>query len=390
MNIAHILSSFGLGGQERLALNLATAQVNAGHRVTAVSLSDDEQAPLAQAFREAGVTTHSARKRGAGFDGTLPFRLAALLGQDRVQIVHTHNPQPLIYGAPAARLAGARVIHTKHGRNPVSPRRRWLIRGAAALVHAYVAVAPTTARVAEVNRECPNSRLRTISNGVDVKRFRRDAARRSEIRAQLGVDDTVVLIGTVGRLAPEKEQALLIRAARPLLGDRCQLVIVGDGPERLRLEQEIAESNVGPWVHLVGAQSNVEAWLSALDVFALTSSTEGLPLVIPEAMAAELAIVSTAVGGIPDVIDPGVTGVLTSAGDESAIRAALHALVTSPELARAMGSAACEVALGRYSLERMADDYMALYEDALQTPPGAARQKAAALLGRLLPERSYA
>src|SRR6188474_2395130 len=136
MHIAHVLSSFGLGGQERMAVDLARAQRASGHRVMAVSLAPPPEGPLAETFLEAGVKALTVAKR-PGFDVTLPIRLGQLFVREGVEVVHTHNPQPLIYGAPAGRLAGAALIHTKHGRNPDSLRRRLLRRAAAQLVDAY-------------------------------------------------------------------------------------------------------------------------------------------------------------------------------------------------------------------------------------------------------------
>lgn len=369
MIITHVLSSFGLGGQERVALDLARLQQADGHTVHVVSLAPPPEGPLGETFRSVGAETHELPKRGAGFDTSLVARLSVFFRRHHVDVVHTHNPQPLIYAAPAARLAGARCIHSKHGKNPVSPRRRWLIRGAAACVDAYVAVAPTTARVALVNRECAPDKLQVVHNGVDVERFQRDQEARRQVRAELGIPEQAWVVGTVGRLAPEKDQALLIRGSWPLLDEGHHLVVVGDGPEREALEAA-ARGEKRPFIHLTGPRSDVARLLSGFDVFALTSQTEGLPLVIPEAMSASLPVVSTAVGGIPDVLSPERTGLLVPAGDEVQLRAALQRLADAPDWARELGARAQEVALAQYSRRRMADAYAALYEAALARRSG--------------------
>src|SRR5262245_40884676 len=110
MIIAHVLSSFGLGGQERVALDLASRQRAAGHFVVAVSLAAPPEGPLADAFRDAGVRAATVPK-GGGVDTSLPVRLAGFLRDERVEVVHTHNPHALIYGAPAAGLARAALVH---------------------------------------------------------------------------------------------------------------------------------------------------------------------------------------------------------------------------------------------------------------------------------------
>src|SRR5450432_3177472 len=114
MFIVHVLSSFDLGGQERVALDLATAQHAHGHEVLVVSLARPPEGPIGAALRKAGVRAETLAKR-SNVDPSLPLRLSSLLAREGAEIVHTHNPQALIYGALAGRLAGARVIHTKHG-----------------------------------------------------------------------------------------------------------------------------------------------------------------------------------------------------------------------------------------------------------------------------------
>jgi hypothetical protein len=128
MIIAHVLSSFGTGGQERVAVELADAQVALGHDVIAISLAPEPDGPEAERFRAAGARTRTLPKRERGPDPGLVRRLAALLVREGASVVHTHNPQPLIYGAPAARLVGATVVHTKHGANPDRGRRRLVRR----------------------------------------------------------------------------------------------------------------------------------------------------------------------------------------------------------------------------------------------------------------------
>jgi sugar transferase (PEP-CTERM/EpsH1 system associated) len=363
VKIAHVLSSFGMGGQERVALDLAACQRELGHDVIAVSLAAGPDGPLASEFGAAGVATHTVAKRD-GFDATLFVRLAWHLRRSRIDIVHTHNPQPLIYGALASRLAGARAVHTKHGANPDGGRRLQLRRAAARLVGAYVAVSQTTAEIARKNQEVPERKLHTIDNGIDLSRFHPDPAARAAIRAELGIPETAWVAGTVGRLAPEKDQKLLIDALMPRLSQEVQLIIVGDGSERAALTRHARGNR---FVHLVGARKDVPRLLAALDVFVLSSRTEGLPLVIPEAMAMGLPVVSTAVGGIPTVIDEGRTGFLVPAGDAAALGAALARLASDRALADTCGRLGRETALARYSRERMVRDYLDLYEQVLST-----------------------
>ncbi|MGE3764573.1 MAG: glycosyltransferase [Kofleriaceae bacterium] len=366
LSIVHVLSSFGVGGQERVALDLAIGQLARGHVVSVISLAPAPDGPLAAEFAAAGVAVHRVAKRG-GIDPTLVPRLALVLRRLGANVVHTHNPLPLIYGAPAARLIGARAIHTKHGVNPGTRAHRLLRRAAAQLAHAFVAVSDTTCEQARAQHDAPLDRLSTIPNGIRLDRYAPDAAARAQVRSELGLGDAFV-VGTVGRIDRFKNQALLVRAMGPLLSPEVRLVIVGDGDNRAQVEDAIHELPDPSLVVMTGRRSDVPRVIQAFDVFALPSKSEGLPLVVPEAMSASLPIVATNVGGLPSVVDHMHTGFLVDV-DEDQLRAALSMLVNDRERAREMGARARQVALARYSHERMVDDYLALYGgDAVSEP----------------------
>jgi glycosyltransferase involved in cell wall biosynthesis len=374
MAIAHVLSSFGQGGQERVAVDLARLQRVAGHEVMAISIAPGPEGPVSGAFRAAGVAVQTVAKRPR-IDPSLPVRLAACLRRHRVDVVHTHNPHALIYGAPAAWLAGAVVVHSKHGMNPDRQRRLWLRRAAATLVDAYVTVTPTLAKKALEQGDCDPARLHVVPNGIDVVRFAPDPVRRGAIREELGIPADAWVVGTVGRLAPEKDQALLVDAMAPLLSARRRLVIVGDGAEGDALRARIAGIPGREYVHMLGERKDVESILASLDAFALTSRTEGLPLVLLEAMATGLPVLSTAVGGIPDLLEDGVTGFLVPAGQRAPLTDRLASLSTDGSLSRRVGAAGRQEALQRHAVDRMAKEYEALYERSLLEKRGGTRRR---------------
>ncbi len=358
-SIVHVLSSYGVGGQERVALDLAIGQRARGHRVGVISLAPEPDGAMAKEFAEAGIEVGRVAKRG-GIDPTLVPRLARELRARQADVVHTHNPLPLIYGAPAARLVGAVAIHTKHGVNPGGRAHMMLRRAAAQLVHAFVAVSDTTAAQARMQRDMPAGRLHTIPNGIRLERYQPNPEARAAARVELGLGDAWV-VGTVGRLDDYKNQVLLVRAMAKLVSSRVRLVIIGDGPSRATVEAEVAKLADPRWVVVTGRRMDVPLLMPAFDVFALSSKTEGLPLVVPEAMSVGLPIIATAVGGLPSVVDDDF-GILVPV-DESALRGALERLAGDHEAARAMGVRAREVAQARYSHDRMVDAYLDLYRE---------------------------
>lgn len=344
-----------------MALDLAIGQKSRGHEVSVISLAPPPDGAMAAEFTEAGIAVDRVAKYG-GVDPTLVPRLARALRRHRADIVHTHNPLPLIYGAPAARLVGAAAIHTKHGMNPGGKGIRLLRRAAARLVHAFVAVSDTTAEQARAQHDSPPAKLHTIPNGIRLERYAPDAEARVAARVELGLGDAWV-VGTVGRLDASKNQAMLVRAMAPILSSRVRLVIIGEGDARPEVEAAVRALAEPRWVVLTGRRMDVPKLVHAFDVFALSSKSEGLPLVVPEAMAAGLPIVTTGVGGLPSVVDDQTTGLVVPV-DEHAFAAALATLEADRERARAMGAKARLVALARFSSNRMVDDYLVLYAQA--------------------------
>jgi len=368
LTIAHVLSSFGTGGQERVALDLARRQRAQGHRVVALALADPPSGPMAALFEAADVATGTVTKLGPSFDPTLAVRLARTLAAHQVDVVHTHNPHALVYGAPAAALCTKACLHTKHGINPDPARRLWLRRAAARVLDAFVAVTPRLARVATSNHECDPTQLHVVPNGIDTQLFSLDLEARRRIRAELGIPEQAWVVGSVGRLAPEKHQSLLIDAMAPMLEPRRHLVLVGDGPERAALLAR-AQATLRPeLVHFTGARSDVSSLLSAFDVFALTSDSEGLPLVLLEAMAMGLPVVSTSVGGIPDLIEHERTGFLVEPDNCSELTRQLICLSTRPQAALDAASAGRRLVVQRHSIERMAGEYERLYTRVARRP----------------------
>jgi len=271
----------------------------------------------------------------------------------------------MVYGAPAGKLAGACVIHTKHGVNPDLARRVFLRKWAAKLVDGYVAVSVHTAEDALLSDQICVGKLRVIENGVDTELFhpRKD---KPAIRREMGID-TRAVIGTVGRLNRVKNQAMLLRASAPLLRDGAGLLIAGDGPERGNLEELARELGIRQQVRFLGEFSDIPALLPAFDVFALTSDTEGLPLAVLEAMACGLPVVATAVGGVGTVVREGRTGYLVPAGDEIGIRDRISRLLSDNGLAEDYGQSARTRVVEDYSMDRTAREHMDFYWEALET-----------------------
>ena len=276
------------------------------------------------------------------------------------------------------RIAGGiPVLHTEHT-DHVAHARGWLEklkvrlmwRRAAALSDRFCCVSADIAHSVRRFGTVPRHKVDVVLNGIDLRAFATPQAT-SEVRTELGIPAGALVIGTVGRLVEVKRHDLLIEAFASLLRQGRQgntwLLIVGDGAERTRLERLAIQLGVDGHTIFAGYQPHPQRYLRAMDVFALTSRHEGLPLALLEAWAAGLAVVSSAVGAIPQTVVHGVSGMLFESGDRQALVKTLQTLLDSPSLISQLGRRGQARALRRYSLARMADDYAERYETLLTT-----------------------
>jgi sugar transferase (PEP-CTERM/EpsH1 system associated) len=354
MRIVHVVQGLGIGGQESLVIQLSHELAARGHEPAIVTLS-----PGGEFRDEAKAIPVYDATRADGADPALVARLACLLRVLRAEVVHTHNPAPMLHAGPAALLARVkRRVHTKHGANDYG-RGLWAARLVVRTFHALVAVSPQTAAIARKKERVPKRRLHVVPNGIPLRAFRPDDGQRARVRAELGIPPDAFVVGSVGRLAAEKDYPRLVRAMAPRLGTATRLVLVGSGAARGEIERSIP-ADLAPFVVLTGARRDVASLLAAFDVFALSSLTEGLPLSVPEAMATGLPIVATAVGGLPSVV-PEACGTLVPREDTAALARAIERLATNRERAREMGKASRNYALEQFSIERMTDAYEHIY-----------------------------
>ncbi len=356
MRIVHVVQGLGIGGQERLVVHLSHELAARGHEPAIVSLS-----PGGEVRSEAAPIPIYDATRCNGPDLSLVARLAVLFRSLRPDVVHTHNPAPMLHAVPAALLARIpRRVHTKHGANVYGRRGLWAARAAVRAIDAVVAVSEQTADIARIKERVPERRLRVVLNGIPLHPFGRDPSARARVRTELGIAQEAFVVGSVGRLAPEKDYPRLIAAVAPLLSERVRLVLVGAGPARGEIERAIRAISGGRYVVLTGARSDVPALLAAFDMFVLSSRTEGLPLAVPEAMASGLPVVATAVGGLPSVV-PSDCGVLVPPRDDVALHRIVRDLARDPGRVAALGEAARRRARAGFSIVRMADAYEDIY-----------------------------
>jgi glycosyltransferase involved in cell wall biosynthesis len=307
------------------------------------------------------------------------IRLARLIRKERPQILHTHTAKAGTVGRVAARLAGSRkppiIVHTFHGhvlRGYFGPVRslffrlleRWLARGTTALV----AVSPQVRDDLVALGVAPVERFVVVRLGIELdERVAPEQNGRAETRRYLGIAGDRFAVGWIGRMTPVKRTDDVLIAFKRLRdsGIDAVLCMVGDGPDRVLLEQRARELGVTRDMVFLGYQEDVAPFYAAFDALVLPSGNEGTPVTVIEGLAAELPVVATRVGGVPDVVTDGEDGFLVEAGATDDLAERLGQLARDPELRARMGKKGRERVLPRYAVERLVDDVDELYRSLL-------------------------
>lgn len=365
--IVHLTYAFDYGGLESLMAERINRLPPERYRHAVVSLTRINP-DFARRISRPGVTLHALDKQ-AGLSLHTHVALWRLLRQLQPAVLHSYNLSAIEY-APAALLAGVPVrVNGAHGREQNDPegrnRKHNLLRR---LMLPFYDVCYANSAAMEVwNREVigvPVAKSRLLHNGIDAERF----LPRAPGAARPFFQDGEIVIGTVGRASGVKDHAtllqafLLLRARLPQLQARLRLAIVGDGPLLASLREQASAAGVADAVWLPGARSDVPDILRSFDVFAMSSIAEGTPGSALEAMASALPVVGTRVGGIPEVVEEGVTGLLVPPSDAQAMAQALEQYLAAPELAQRHGQAGRERVLRKYSMAAMVAAYQEMYD----------------------------
>jgi len=302
--------------------------------------------------------------------------LARLIGRVRPDIVHTHSSKAGIVGRLAARLAGVRsIVHSIHGfgfhdGQPAPVRRAFIAaeRCAGRVTHRFIAVS-------RANREAgvglgifERERCEVIRSGIELAKFREGSKRPGTLRRELGLGESEPLVGMIACLKPQKAPLDFVEVARRVLAEEpcATFVLAGDGELRPEVERAAAEVPGGRGrIRLLGWRRDAPAILADLDVLLLTSRWEGLPRVVPEAMAAGKPVVATAVDGTPEAVEDGLSGYLTPPGDTRAMAARVLALLRDRTLRSRMGEAGARRA-GEWDIDEMVRAQERLYDALLE------------------------
>jgi glycosyltransferase involved in cell wall biosynthesis len=366
IKVVHVLPNFGPAGAEHMAANLMRTLDRRQFEVSAISLFDRSGTHLEELLERNGIPVWYLVKR-PGFDPRMFVRIARTLERIRPHVAHTHR-YVLRYCLPY--MLSSRVparVHTVH--NIAEKEVGWSGR----LVHrvAFKGGVLPVAIADEVNislgRQYGITDAPLIPNGIPLEHVRRPSIGREEWLKKVGFAVNDILFVCVAQLRAQKNPQLLLEsfARGPASDPRARLLFVGEGELGEDLEGRIRAMGLQGKVRLLGVRSDVPEVLNAADVFVLSSDWEGNPLSVMEAMAAGKPAICTAVGGVPELIEDGVDGLLVPRGDAKAMSSAMVRMLEDPQTRRTMGEAAAKKATKRFGLQAMTEAYEDLYRTAL-------------------------
>lgn len=364
LNLVYYIECSEPGGAERVVLLLAGGFRSRGVPVTVLVM---EEGWLTERLAEAGIPFRLVLSR-RGWDLSLPLRLAREVRRAGGNVLHSHLLDSNFYGALAARLARVSHLATDHGDVHLPERKKLLstkLKIASLLGSTFTGVSQHTVRRL-VNLGVRSAQVHCLYNpvGSDIQA---DATVRAEVRRELGAQDDTFVWMHVAMLRPVKDQRTLLAGfARSieLAASQSQLLcVIGDGPDRVALEAYAGELGIVTKVRFLGVRDDVGRLLCGGDGFILSSVSEALPMSVLEAGMAGLVVVSSSVGGVPEIIEDGKNGYLFPPRDATALGAILAKVVSERESSVRVAAEARRRFLSSFSMSAVLDQYSRLYQD---------------------------
>jgi glycosyltransferase involved in cell wall biosynthesis len=366
IRILQVIPDLILGGAEQIVVDLALHLDPEKFEVAVLSMFPPAGRPIESDLAAKGIRVWYMGKR-LGLDLRMLTRMDAVIREFKPHIAHTHC-YALVYLLPLilARRAPA-VVHTVHNIGMKDAYGvPWLVWLAYRCGVTPVAVGEEVAR--SLRRLHRLKSVPVIRNGIQVQRYKPAARAREQARRNMGLDARDIVFISVGRISSQKNHAMLLNCFRRVVAEipRSRLLIAGAGELESELRRMISSLGLDGSVRFLGVRDDVPALLAAGDIFVLSSLWEGCPLAIMEAMAAGAAVVSTAVGCVPEILRDGVTGRLVQPNDADAFTRAMTDLARDPVARRNLAARASAEADQRFDLSAMVRSYSELYLNVAQ------------------------
>ena len=361
--VLHITYDMAIGGTEQVINQLVRGMDKSAveHRICCI---EGSVGAIGQALQPQGISI-DVLKRQPGFDWALIKGIRKLIKTHRIDLVHCHQYTPWVYGWFAALGTKAKVIFTEHGRFfPDRHRRKaWLVNKLmAATTYKITAISKATKAALVEYEFIPAHKIEVIYNGIEP--LVSTEAGKARVRQELGIKPEQRVIGTVARLDPIKNQAMMLEAFALLAPEFPELVLllVGDGPERQNLEQLASQLKISERVIFAGFQSPATDYMAIMELFLLPSLSEGTSMTLLEAMSLGIPCIVSDVGGNPEVVLHNKAGLVLHELSKDDIAKSIITILSSAELYLALKKASFDIFKANFSEKSFCSDFLRLYE----------------------------
>ena len=361
--VLHVTFDMSIGGAEQVIYNLIEHTDKSKYDVSILCLNQ----PIGLFGRQLQEKDYqiTAFNRKPGFDLSLINSIRHHIIHHNIDVLHCHQYTPYVYGVLGAAFTRCKVIYTEHGRFHPDQRKlkRVLVNPLLNLFTDYVTAISSATREALVDFEnFPRDTIKIVYNGIDDSRYL--LPQDSKLKKALGLKENTHILGTVARLDSIKNQKMMIKALKIVhqTYPKTFLIIVGDGPERKNLEALAAGLQISRYVIFTGFREDAYLFYKIMDIFLLTSFSEGTAMTLLEAMASSLPCIVTDVGGNPEIVKDEETGFIIPSDDEKALAQKICTLFRNRDLRGKMGQGARKRFKENFTVDKMVQAYQEMYD----------------------------
>ncbi|ANE52959.1 glycosyltransferase [Flavisolibacter tropicus] len=365
--VLHIIKSLGRGGAETLlpeTLHQHNKQKYQFHYIYFLPWKYQ----MVGAIEKAGgtVTCLSAKNNIAILRKV--FQIVRYVKKHKIQLIHCHLPWAGIVGRLVGILTGVPVIYTEHNKwERYHKLTYWLNKFSFSSQQKVIAVSGDVAKSIQSHYKGHNPQVQVVANGVDIKKFSPEVIIDRDVRKELGIPASATVIGLACVFRKQKRVPVWLEIAQKLRSQfsGTHFIIVGDGVLKDEIQTKANELNTHDYVHFVGMQTEIRPYLKAMDVFMMSSEFEGLPIALMEAMSMGCMPASTSAGGIGELINDNVNGVLVPVNEPMQLVSRLSDYLSSPGEIKAKAVAARETIVKGFSMQKMVSEIETIYDNIL-------------------------
>lgn len=358
--ILHLTYDMGVGGTEQVITQIVQS-LDANIYENSIACIDGQVGLLGENLSKQGIEFH-VFKREPGFDTNLIKAIRLTLKSNKIDVVHCHQYTPFVYGVLAALFTSVKVVFTEHGRfhpDSYTWKRRMVNPLLGWVTNSIVAISQATAQALAEYEWFSLRSIRVIYNGIQAP----GTEAKTDHRAELGIEPDDIVFGTIARFDTIKNLPMMIAGFRELknVNGNARLLLVGDGGEREKLESLVDEYGLRNEVIFSGYQKDTAKYMSVIDIYLLTSYSEGTSMTLLEALSMGVCSIVTRVGGNVEIVEHNVNGIVVDSEDVADLSAWMIKLAGDSDHRNKLGQAGKGIFNEKFSVEKMTAQYSEIY-----------------------------